>query len=453
MRIKRLILHNFRGFQELDLEFSTNLATVLIGINGAGKTSVLDAIEILLNKFMANRHRHIDAKDLGGNDIHSGANGCSITIEVLHDDELYSWSAQLGSILANHPDRPSINDDLPGGLDIDIAPDVDIHNLKPRFRNRDLIHEHKSTDVLIAPTIAPTPIMAYYPVERTVGSFDDTVIKRTIFDTGSTHEAPLSQGSRTFTSFLNWFMERESIENEEIRTDSSFRDGQLEAVRTAISRLLPDFSQVRIRRPRGRREIVSNVFVTEGAALLVTKGDRTFTLKQLSHGERGLLALAGDIARRLSMAFPEDASPCESDGIVLIDEICLHLHPQWQREILPRLQETFPNVQFIVTTHSPQVVAQVEPESVKILKNFSAVTDGFYTRGRDTNSILGTIMDVTERPKFYEAWLHKISQHIDMENWSDARTELDGLAKEFGTEDGEVMRLQALIDVLSLQEE
>lgn len=66
--------------------------------------------------------------------------------------------------------------------------------------------------------------------------------------------------------------------------------------------------------------------------------------------------MVADIAARMAEANPGKENPLSTSGIILIDEVDLHLHPQWQRTILKSLHSIFPNVQFIVTTHSPSVI-------------------------------------------------------------------------------------------------
>ena len=83
--------------------------------------------------------------------------------------------------------------------------------------------------------------------------------------------------------------------------------------------------------------------------------------------KKSLLALVGDIARRLILANPSLENPLYGEGIVLIDEIELHLHPKWQREVINKLREVFPNIQFILTTHSPQVISEISRECLHIL--------------------------------------------------------------------------------------
>jgi predicted ATP-binding protein involved in virulence len=99
--------------------------------------------------------------------------------------------------------------------------------------------------------------------------------------------------------------------------------------------------------------------------MLIDKNGQPLNILQLSQGERSLLALVGDIARRLAIMNPGLEKPLHGKGIVLIDEIDLHLHPRLQRTIVRRLRETFPNCQFIVTTHSPLVIS--DPDNVRIL--------------------------------------------------------------------------------------
>ena len=100
--------------------------------------------------------------------------------------------------------------------------------------------------------------------------------------------------------------------------------------------------------------------------MVVDKGGREIRVDLLSEGEKCTLAMIGDLARRLILANPAMENPLEGKGIVLIDEIELHMHPSWQRRILSILKEVFPNIQFIVTTHSPQVLGEAD-ESFKII--------------------------------------------------------------------------------------
>src|SRR5690606_31684293 len=127
----------------------------------------------------------------------------------------------------------------------------------------------------------------------------------------------------------------------------------LRAIENAIREFLPGFRDIHIE--------------PEPLRFLVSKEDQYLDLTQVSDGERSLLAMMIDLCRRLVLANPELDDPLQGAGVVLIDEIELHLHPQWQREIVEKLRRTFPRIQFILTTHSPFVVQTLRPGELRLL--------------------------------------------------------------------------------------
>ena len=101
--------------------------------------------------------------------------------------------------------------------------------------------------------------------------------------------------------------------------------------------------------------------------MLINKNGLDLPVNTLSDGEKCLFSLVGDLARRLALANPNLTDPLQGSGIVLIDEIDLHLHPAWQRKIVGQLKDTFPNCQFIITSHSPQVLGELPASDIFIL--------------------------------------------------------------------------------------
>ena len=119
----------------------------------------------------------------------------------------------------------------------------------------------------------------------------------------------------------------------------------------------------------------------------------------MSDGEKIYLALIGDLCRRLALANPSLSDPLKGQGIVMIDEIDLHLHPKWQGEIAQRLMDVFPNIQFITTTHSSQVINRVATDKLRILSE-GQVTIADYGYGMPSDVVLKDIMGVeSEQPK------------------------------------------------------
>ena len=126
-------------------------------------------------------------------------------------------------------------------------------------------------------------------------------------------------------------------------------------------------------------------------------------LDQLSGGYRIVLALAADLARRMAQGNPHLADPLESEAVVLIDEVDLHLHPRWQQRVLVDLRRTFPNTQFIVSTHSPQVLTTVPPGQIVELRRdegriVAERSSSAPTFGAEAGDVLFTVMGVDERP-------------------------------------------------------
>ena len=120
-------------------------------------------------------------------------------------------------------------------------------------------------------------------------------------------------------------------------------------------------------------------------------------MEQLSDGEKGFITLIGDIARRLAIANPESKNPLLGEGIILIDEIELHLHPSWQIEIIPQLRDTFPNCQFIIITHSPLVLSSIrnfDNEKLIPLKNGSLINLTETPYGKQVQDLLFSVFDV-----------------------------------------------------------
>lgn len=132
----------------------------------------------------------------------------------------------------------------------------------------------------------------------------------------------------------------------------------------------------------------------------VANGRIRISLNQLSDGYRCTLSLIADIAYRMAILNPQLLGDVltKTDGIVLIDEVDLHLHPEWQQRVLGDLTHIFPKVQFIVTTHAPAVINSVRSENLVILEDYQALLVDHQVYGKDIKSVLNEIMGVAERP-------------------------------------------------------
>ena len=217
--------------------------------------------------------------------------------------------------------------------------------------------------------------------------------------------------------------------------DPSFRDPQLVSVRDAVHTLLPGFSGLMVERKPKLKMVVS-------------KNNIKLSISQLSDGEKCYIAMIGDLARRMAIANPSKSNPLLSSGIVLIDEIELHMHPEWQRSIVPNLRKIFPNIQFIVTTHSPQVLGEVRDMSiVKLISDGTSIEARLndLAFGRDSAFILEENMDTSGRNTEVSASISEMYEFISAGEYNIAEGKVEKLSEGVGNDDADVVKARALI--------
>lgn len=169
---------------------------------------------------------------------------------------------------------------------------------------------------------------------------------------------------------------------------------------------------------------------------------------QLSDGYHSFLALVADIARRavtLNDHLGAEA-PALTTGVVLIDEIDLHLHPRWQRRVVAGLRRAFPKMQFVLTTHSPQVLGSVENRQVRRLVNYKVEQGGIFVQDRDTNAILADAMGDDERSSHGNALLRELYSAIDTGKIEVGERKLTELRAVWGPTDPAIVRAEAMLD-------
>lgn len=413
MKIETLTLENYRGFRSLTLDLPQQC--LLVGRNGSGKSTVVDAITIGLDHLVVNLMASTAWSQQWG-----------LVDEDIHHDE-----GMLAATL--HLDRGQVVTTLERGDD-------------PNLNHQGVVKCSIDTDSLpILLSCRPNRLFHPFGPAPDAASFPHTMLRRV----SEALWMSLLAGPDTFGQVVPWFRREENAENEtRLRRDPAYRHRSLEVVRSALTTFLNGLGTGAYVNPRiSRVDARGNSFVsaTDGA-LVFDKDGQPITITQLSDGERTTLLMVMDIARRLVIANPKD-DPLQGTGIVLIDEVELHLHPAWQRAVLPALFATFPNIQFIATTHSPQVLASVPSECVRILENFQAYPVG-HTEGRDSNALLREIFDVPERPQPALDKLERVAALIDAEDFAAARAALAELRDALSAQDGEVVRLQSLLAFL-----
>lgn len=318
MKLHRIELNHYRSFSNTILDLGGD-NVVIFGENGVGKSSVLHAINLLFIRILYSiiQEKTKPTISLQTNDIKNGDGECKITADFELEKECYSFTRSVkkdGHSEYNRKELESVVRD---------------------FRSRFL--EDDSSDM---------PIFVNYGIHRLVLDIPLRIRQKHIFDKRSALSKAIDN-KIDFRTFFEWYRYQEDLENEIIveKKDFGYQDRALKAVRESVQAMLDYAGDLHIER--------------HPLSMVIKKDGERIAVNQLSDGEKCTLALFGDLSRRLALANPSLKNPNHGKGIVLIDEVELHMHPRWQRRIIPVLKRTFPNIQFIITTHSPQVLGEV----------------------------------------------------------------------------------------------
>lgn len=452
METTKLKLKDFGRFKELTLELAPTLkhpsnVTVLVGNNGAGKTTLLKSLAVSLSWLVARiRTEKGNGSPIAQEDIRNGASSSVITIAVAD-------YTHPGLSFPDDPNSPFFVWAIGRGRQGHKTP---MHSTLTEVT---LLADHYRSG-LTENDKASLPLIAYYPVERSVLEIPLKIRTKHTFDQLDGYDNSLNRGV-DFRRFFEWFREREDSENEtgisdtalaeiseKFGTDSdvwktlanlkaSSRDRQLTAVRSAIAAFMPGFTNLRVqRKPR--------------LHMAIDKDGVTLNVAQLSQGEKSMMALVGDIARRLAMMNQSLDNPLHGDGIVLIDEVDLHLHPRWQRSLIRQLSETFPNCQFVLTTHSPLVISDAKDVLVYVLNDGEIHEhNGLY--GLDANQVLLEVMDTDIRNSDVQKRLNRLMECLQDGELKKARKLFADLSSELPEGHIELAKAALLIRKLELR--
>lgn len=409
MNVSKLTLHNFRGVEQLSLSFTAR-TTAFVGANGVGKSTALEAVTIGLSQLIWRIcSQPQKARPIALDDIRHGAEFARIAIEVeLSSGQLVDWA-----IVTNRK-RTTNGDPMRQS---------DLERLNAAVKQLDNNREHVEQDLGEHFNL---PLAVYYDVNRAVLDIPMRVREKLNNSPHEIYSDALDHGGADFKRFFIWFRNREDHENERRTDNVNYRDPALEAVRGAVE-TFTQFTQLRIRRSPLR--------------MTVQKNQQEFNVAQLSDGERNMLALVGDLARRLSVLNPGLINSNEGAGVVLIDEIDLHLHPLWQREIVAKLESTFPRCQFIISTHSPQVIGELKPESVMLMRDGQLQGHAERSLGLSSSEVLEELMSAKARNVEFNDAVDQAERFMEDGHLSEARNALSALGERYG-ELPEILRLQ-----------
>lgn len=516
MQVKSITLHNIGQFKELTIPLTpltenAPKATVFIGNNGSGKTTILKSLVTALSwlpaRIRSERGRGLDIPE---EVIMNGHSSGMVMLNIENTEQSFTWQlskAQKGRKNQFSTDLKAINE------------------LADIYRTN--LTENEQADL---------PILAFYPVERSVLDIPLKIREKHSFAQLNGYDNALEMGV-DFRRFFEWFREREDIENEEdifsdieqisleieqinneIDEMNLYIDSSLEAFDKMVS-LQKDIEKkerelIKAKNDNELEKIANfsnqlieltnefiktqsdiNLFLTEAESLrkkdalrkkrnyldiqlksvkdavqnftnfknirvqrkpklrmIVKKDNLEFEVSQLSQGEKSLMALIGDIARRLAMLNPSLENPLNGQGIVIIDEADLHLHPQWQRQLIERLTKTFPNCQFVLSTHSPLVISDSKDIIVYSLEN-GEIRQVSSQYGQDANTVLLHVMETAIRNEEVTQKLNHLLDLIQDNQLDEAKMKLTALRQDLPENNLELAKAQLLLKKQEIRHE
>lgn len=468
MKLKSLGLTAFRGFDRLDINFDERL-TVVAGVNGVGKSTILQAIAMAyshsLPEFTVSREKALPVLDA---DIQQGKSTCIIEMESngLGAAQLITFllkeSLDKGEKLALGHKQSQMKKDLArlekGAPDYkNLKNEITWINkrLEGNFEKRLnwLFADTHETEARLKRYLksSPTqPLVVYYSTHRLLSRLPTKLQGTLPFKQGAAFSKSLTQLEISLNEFAKW--QRAIFSTRVLRKETGqYGERIMKQLQAAISSLMPQIKEFWFHEENPPRySVMKDATMAEQAS--GKKAGKQLFLGQLSDGERGLIALVFDLTRRLAIANPNLENPiAEGEALVLIDEIELHLHPKWQREVLQRLRDTFKACQFVVTTHSPLVLGEVPASCVRFLEIVNdkvSVTVPTEAYGMDANRILQELMGAPVRNREVDGELKTLFDLIDQERFYEARAAIAELERKLGGDEPELTRASSLIRFL-----
>jgi predicted ATP-binding protein involved in virulence len=422
MRIDKLKLTDFKNFQNLEADFVKGV-NLFVGVNGSGKTAILDAVCVALGGFFASREqkmqRVIEFHEIR---IADGVRVEQTTVEAFSSLITESWSRTIKSATKRNDSKA----------------------VRPALEYGDRFFEvlaKNGEDRTVA------PIISYHSTQRLFKDASDSEYQKYDAAQGRSNGYIQCLKDKAIKKLLsNWMGGAVSSRATKHIKEEPYQNNVLENVEAAMRDVLIGCTGLPLDFPL---KVYEDTDLDE---LVVSLGDgKPLPLAYYSDGYRNLIFLVMDIAWRASQLNPwlnYAEMKEQSHGVVVIDEVDLHLHPKWQGKVIPILHSLFPNVQFFISTHSPIVVSSFNPEfgQLHIIEegNIRPCDERYF--GKEVSDILKFILDASDRHSGTQRKLDELFELIDSRGEESRITALlDKLTAQLGREDSDILRARSLI--------
>ena len=389
MYVSKIRMQNFRCYTDFTMQFSPKV-TVIVAENGKGKTAILDGLAITMAPYLV-AFPGIKARNFQPNDVRMVVDvpqtqdelqikrmkyllPVVLETEVKADDgKAYSWKRELKSVKGK---TSSVSAKFVSDYGKRIA---------------DELNQPGDQDIIL-------PVLGYYGTSRMWN--DSSLLKRKKVDLSrSSGYVECLEPSGSYNTFAQWFRyaTESALEYDHIIAEKKLnKKNPYREILNAINKAIVTCIQ-----SMGWTDLKYSFAAQNLLICHPEKGE--LPLEAMSDGARSVISMAADIAYRMARLNPdmgEDVT-LKTSGVVLIDEVDMHLHPSWQQTVVNDLVKAFPKVQFIVTTHSPQVLTSVPAECIRILhwdNDLVDIEEPTFSLGAESSQLLRDIQHVESRP-------------------------------------------------------
>lgn len=432
MKLKKTSITNYRCFKEAEIDFDEH-TTLIVGKNGAGKTAILDAVAVAISTFLL------------------GIDG-GVSRSISKDDARYEFYDLDGTVDPQHQFPVSIEStgDFLDNHDVKWVRSLNSESGNTTVKEaRELTNISKNTQkrIMTGDKSLILPLISYYGTGRLYAQKKEkkNIKSLTEFKRQVGYVDCMAAESNE-KLMLNWFQIQtlKSLQAQQ-RTGKVEKPLLLKTVESAICKCFERISGSKnadIVFELDTHRLVLNFESADGSL-------QKFAMDEMSDGYKNTLSMIGDIAYRMAVLNPMlgDKVLEDTPGVVVIDEIDLHLHPQWQQTIISDLNTIFPKIQFIVSSHAPAVINSVAREQIRILDNGEIYMPAAQTYGRDANSILREVMKVSERPTDIKQRMNLFYSYMDENNYKEANNVLTEIEAIVGTTDPDIAAARTSLDL------
>lgn len=432
MKLNNIKISNYRCFREADIDFDEH-TTLIVGKNGAGKTAILDAVAVAVSTFLL------------------GIDG-GVSRNISRDDARYEFHDLDGTVDPQHqfPVNIESTGDCLDNHDVKWVRSLNSESGNTTVKEaRELTNISKDTQkrIMTGDKSLILPLISYYGTGRLYAQKKEkkNIKSLTEFKRQVGYVDCMAAESNE-KLMLNWFQIQtlKSLQEQQ-RTGIVEKPLLLKNVESAICKCFERISGSKnadIVFDLDTHRLVLNFESVDGSL-------QKFAMDEMSDGYKNTLSMIGDIAYRMAVLNPMlgDKVLEETPGVVVIDEIDLHLHPQWQQTIISDLNTIFPKIQFIVSSHAPAIINSVAKEQIRILDNGGIYMPVAQTYGRDANSILREVMKVSERPTDIKQRMNLFYSYMDENNYKEADKVLTEIEAIVGTTDPDIAAARTSLDL------